>query len=68
MGNIFQTFGENVKKRRKNLNLSQEELAYAIERDPRTIRNVEAGISNPTLKTIYKLAKALKASISDLLT
>lgn len=68
MGNIFQVFGENVKKRRKELNLSQEDLAYTIERDPRTIRLIESGNSNPTMKTIHKLSKALKTQSSKLLS
>ena len=67
MGNIFQVFGKNVKDQRKTLNLSQEELAYSIDRDPRTIRLIEAGDSNPTMKTIHKLSKALKVKSSELL-
>lgn len=67
MGNILQVFGDNVKRLRKSLGLSQEDLADSIDRDPRTIRLIEAGDSNPTLKTIYKLSKALKTKSSDLL-
>lgn len=67
MGNIFQVFGENVKRRRKELSLSQEDLADSIERDPRTIRLIEAGTCNPTMKTIYKLSKALKTTSTQLL-
>lgn len=67
MGNIFQVFGNNVRKRRKELNLSQEELAYEIDRDPRTIRLIESGNSNSTMKTIHKLTKALKTPSSKLL-
>lgn len=67
MGSIFQVFGSNVKERRKALGLSQEELADSIERDPRTIRLIESGDSNPTMKTVYKLSKALKVQASRLL-
>jgi len=67
MGNIFLIFGKNVKTRRKDLNLSQEQLAELIDRDPRTIRLIEAGDSNPTTKTIYKLTKALSTNASTLL-
>lgn len=68
MDNVFKVFGENVKKRRKELSISQEELAYSIQRDPRTIRLIEAGDSNPTMQTIYKLSKALKTPSSKLLS
>lgn len=67
MGNIFQVFGENVKRRRKELDLTQEELAEAINRDERTVRFIEAGDSNPTMRTIFKLAKALKTASNNLL-
>lgn len=67
MGNIFHDFGMNVKKRRKELSLTQVELAYSIDRDPRTIRLIESGESNPTMKTVYKISKALKTKSSSLL-
>lgn len=67
MGNIFQVFGDNIKKHRKQLNLSQEDLADLIDRDPRTIRLIESGTSNPTMKTIYKISKALKVDSTRLL-
>lgn len=67
MGNIFQVFGDNIKKHRKQMNLSQEDLADMIDRDPRTIRLIESGNSNPTMKTIYKISKALKVSSTKLL-
>ncbi|NCS97220.1 MAG: helix-turn-helix transcriptional regulator [Candidatus Pacebacteria bacterium] len=67
MGSIFQVFGENVRTRRKALGLSQEELAYQIDRDVRTIRFIESGNSNSTIKTIKKLTKALDSTASKLL-
>lgn len=64
---IYDDFGTKVKQLRKQAGLSQEELAELIKRDPRTIVAIEAGKRNPTLNTIYKLAKALKVSASQLL-
>lgn len=66
MASIYEKFGEKVKKFRKQKDLSQEDLAALIKRDPRTIVAIEAGKRNPTLQTIYKISLALKVSIADL--
>jgi len=60
-------FGVNVKKKRRELGLSQEQLAEKIERDPRSIVAIEAGNRNATFSTIYKLCLALKVKASELL-
>lgn len=67
MASIYEKFGNNVRKIRKDKDLKQEELAELIDREPRTIIDIEAGRRNPTLKTIYKIALALKVSPADLL-
>ncbi len=66
MATIYEKFGDRVKKLRKEHNLSQEQLAELIKRDPRTVIAIEAGTRNPTLNTMYKIAKALKVRISGL--
>ncbi len=68
MKSIYQAFGESVKKRRKELGVSQEDLAFQIKRDVRSVIAIETGDRNPTLKTIYSLCKALKISSSKLLS
>lgn len=67
MSDIFQRFGDNVRKRRKLLGLSQEELAFKIARDPRSVVAIETGKRNPTMSTIHKICSALKIRSSDLL-
>ena len=63
---IYKKFGEKVRELRKGENLSQEQLAEKIKRDPRTVVAIEGGKRNPTLHTISKLAKALGIGIRDL--
>lgn len=59
--------GWNVQRLRKQLNLSQEELALRVEMVAQTyISNLEAGRCNPTAVTLYLLAKALRVEIADL--
>lgn len=66
MASIYQKFGEKVKQLRKKKDLSQEDLAGLIKRDPRTVVAIETGKRNPTLNTIYKIALALKIPLEEL--
>ena len=66
MATIYERFGSNVRTIRKKRHVMQEELAESIDREPRTIIDIEAGRRNPTLKTIYKIAKALRVDVADL--
>lgn len=66
MATMYQKFGERVRELRKDKELSQEQLAEKIKRDPRTVVSIEGGKRNPTLNTISKIAKALEIDIKDL--
>jgi Predicted transcriptional regulator with C-terminal CBS domains len=56
---LIQVFGENVRKYRKERNLSQKELADLSEVDIITISRIERNISNTTISTIAIIANAL---------
>jgi DNA-binding XRE family transcriptional regulator len=58
----------NVKTLRKELDLSQAELAEKVGVDQAVVGLIELKRSNPTLQTIAALAKALETSIADLLS
>ncbi|MDZ8239240.1 MAG: helix-turn-helix transcriptional regulator [Nostoc sp. ChiQUE01a] len=66
--NINQRFGKAVRKRRREMDLSQEDLAERAELHRTYVSTLERGLVNPTLETIEKVAAALEISISDLLT
>ena len=53
-------FGESVRRRRKALGLSQEDLAAKSGMHPTYLSGIENGARNPTLKTICALASALE--------
>ncbi|WP_313888504.1 helix-turn-helix domain-containing protein [Nostoc spongiaeforme] len=59
-------FGRSVRKRRRELDLSQEELAEKAELHRTYISSIESGKCNVSLDNIEKLAKALNISIPDL--
>ncbi len=59
---------KNIKKLRKKQKLSQEKLAQKAKITYSTLIKVESGVNdNPTIKTLKKIADALKISIDELL-
>jgi transcriptional regulator with XRE-family HTH domain len=64
---ILNLFGENVKKFRRLLNLSQEELAHKADLHRTYIGMIERAEKNITLVNIKKIANALGVKIEDLL-
>ena len=63
------TFGEKVKKARKELGLTQTELGEMIGVSRRAVTAYETDVALPRTKgTYYKLAEALKVDVNYLLT
>ncbi len=60
--NPTNTLGEKVRLTRETLSLSQKELAARAGISPAMVTQVEAGIVQPSLKTVEKLAAALGVS------
>lgn len=54
--------GLNIKYFRNKLNMTQEDLSEKIELATRYISDIERGKRNITLKTLFKIANALKIS------
>jgi len=60
--------GENIKKRRTKLGLSQENFAQKSGVKYTTLTKIESGvIKTPSVLMVEKIAKALDVSIEDLL-
>lgn len=64
---ILKKFGERLQKVRKSKGISQEELAALLSMHRTYIGMIERGERNPTVRTLYKIAKALKVRSSELL-
>lgn len=59
---------ENIKKYRKQKNLSQDKLAKLADVTHTTLVKLESGVNdNPTVKTLKKIAYVLGISIDKLL-
>ena len=65
--NILNIFGENVRKYRSILNISQEELANRADLHRTYIGMIERAEKNITLINIEKIANALNVNIKELL-
>ena len=63
---ILNIFGENVRRHRRLLNLSQEELAHRADLHRTYIGMIERAEKNITLVNVEKIANVLETNINDL--
>ncbi|MBW8331127.1 MAG: helix-turn-helix domain-containing protein [Prolixibacteraceae bacterium] len=64
---VIEVFGKVLRELRVANNISQEKLAEYCDLDRTYISLLERGQRQPTVTTIFKLAKALKLSPSALI-
>ena len=65
---VLASLGQNVRKKREKLELTQEKLAEFSGLDPTYISGIERGVRNPSLVSIASIAKGLKTTVSELCT
>lgn len=62
------SIGKNMKRLRKNQNLSQDRLSKLADLSLNTVVTVESGTNkNPTIDTLTKIANALGVGVDDLI-
>ena len=61
------SIGENIKRVRKEKNLTQKELAEKVGTTQQNLAQYENGKRNPKIGTVSRIASALKVNIDDLL-
>lgn len=66
MATIYEKVGENIRRLRKKVGLSQEELAVRAKLDLTSVSEIESGTRNPSLKTLNKISLALKVPLKEL--
>lgn len=70
MGNknekILKEFGRNLQKLRQARGLSTRQFAYEADISHSSVGRLEAGLANPTLTTLTKIAKALNVDLNSL--
>jgi transcriptional regulator with XRE-family HTH domain len=68
MDSLNKIFAHNLRNKRKELGLSQEDLANLCQLHRTYIGSVERGERNITLSSLEKIAKALDVDVCKLLT
>jgi len=63
----YMNIGEQIKKIRTAKNLSQKEVALALEMDQAQFSRIENGKTDPAFSTIEKIAKALGVGLAELI-
>jgi transcriptional regulator with XRE-family HTH domain len=58
--------GNNIKRIRQKRKISQVELADVCNFEKQNMQRIEAGKTNPTVKTLLKIAQALEISVIEL--
>jgi transcriptional regulator with XRE-family HTH domain len=64
---ILVSFADNLRRRRKELGLSQEQLGARADIQMADISRYESGSRDPRISTVARLAIALEIPIADLL-
>ena len=68
MSKEISQIGKNIKKLRKQKSLAQDRLSKLADISYNTVIKLESGgITNPSIDTLQKLAKALNVGVDDLL-
>jgi transcriptional regulator with XRE-family HTH domain len=63
---VMRQLAENIAKRRKELGLTQAQVAEIISMEKETLSRMEAGKITPSLDRLEKIAAALECPIADL--
>ena len=63
---LLKVIGFQVKKHRKAMNLSQEDLAEKIDKSVDTVSNIERGKGAPSFETALDVANALGIELFEL--
>ncbi len=63
---LTKKFGQKIVFLRKNANLTQDELAFKVNISPSYLSAIERGVTDTTISTAKRLAKALNINIKEL--
>lgn len=66
MSDIRERFGKRLRKLRRSVDITQEELADKVGVSPTFIGQLERGANSPSFDTIQKIAEVLQVDISEL--
>jgi transcriptional regulator with XRE-family HTH domain len=64
---LLTKLGKRIKMIREQKEITQQQLAAHCKFEKASMSRIEAGLSNPTIRTLYKISKALEVHISELI-
>ncbi|MGF1831101.1 helix-turn-helix domain-containing protein [Photobacterium angustum] len=67
MKDLAKQFGTNLRQKRRDIGVSQDQLALQADIDRSYIGRIERGEVNITLEKAYQLAKVLECDVRELL-
>lgn len=65
-GEQLRKLGERIKKLRIKRNMTQNDLAIECNFEKASMSRIESGQTNPTIRTLYKISKALDVHIIEI--
>ena len=65
---LFIKIGDKIKELRELKNLSQQDLAALCNFEKSNMSRIEAGLTNLTINTLFKISNALKVPLKDLVS
>jgi transcriptional regulator with XRE-family HTH domain len=66
-GVVLATIGENIKRVRKEKKMTQKDLGEIVGISNTYLSDIEIGRTNPSIKTLKRIAKGLEVSYVELL-
>ncbi len=63
---LQQKIGQRIRELRESKGISQQNLAAICNFEKANLSRIEAGRTNPTVSTLYKISQALEITISEL--
>ncbi len=63
---LQQKIGQRIRFLRESKGITQQNLAAVCNFEKANLSRIEAGRTNPTISTLYKISQALEVKISDL--
>ncbi len=63
---LQQKIGQRIRFLRESKGISQQNLAAVCNFEKANLSRIEAGRTNPTITTLYKISQALEVNISEL--
>lgn len=63
---LQQKIGNRIRELRESKGISQQNLAAICNFEKANLSRIEAGRTNPTISTLYKISQALEITISEL--